>query len=948
MLVGREAECARINRLLDGASAGESGALVLTGEPGIGKSALCGWARVRGDGMHVLTASGVESEADLPFAGLSELCTGELHRIDLLPVPQARALEGALARRAVRRGDRFAIGAAILSLLAVACEREAVLVVIDDAQWLDASSADALLFAARRLRSEGIAMLVATRPGSVFDAERSGLSRVTLRGLDAIASHALLVATHGALPLEIAQLLAERTDGTPLALLEVPRLLSEAQLAGQQPIDEPLPTGPTLERALLHRHSALPAKTRQGLLVAAASGGERVQELVDALGASGFRRCVLDPAERAGVLAIVGERFGFPHPLLRSAIYHGATGPARRAAHAALARVTSGEPRAWHLAQATVGEEEAVAAELERVGLQARRRGAPAAAAAALERAAHLSPTGGARVRRLIEAAEDAYLTGRPGFALDMLAEALSATRDPLARADAQCLRGRIMVLQGHAKAAHRLLTDEARQVRDDEPGRTAAMLAEAALACIPSAEISTAIIVSREACDLAERAGPAVEAFARSTLASALALNGKRGEAADLLDRSLPMLHEADPLSAASELVANAAQSCGWLERDDSAAQLLDRLIASARTANAPTNLPHPLAFRAELNLRIGHWALAAVQAREALELGQEMRQDAVMAIALGVLARLAAAAGEERRCRELVARSLKLVDEYGIELGRAYLYATLGLLELGLGRKAAAIQHLESVRDLSHKYGLAEPNVVQWQADLVEAYIHAGDIDAADSALAIFERQARLSGGRWALGTAARCRALVADENEADDWFAVALEQLDKRPAPFEVARTHLCHGECLRRAGRRTDARRALRVAMEGFDQLGALPWAKRAQVELRATGATNRRRRDAVDRNQLTAHELQVALWVAGGASNREAAAALFLSPKTIEFHLAHIYRKLGIRTRSQLAARAASRGWLDNAISNASLRAATPGSLRVEFGGRKWPMPSPPE
>ena len=424
-LVGRDVECARIEELLAGARRERSGALVLSGEPGIGKSALCAWAVAQSSGMRVLAVHGVESDVDLPFAGLSELCAGETERMGLLPDPQAHALEVALARRDAP-SDRFAIGAAVLSLLAVAGGPGSLLVVVDDAQWLDASSSDALLFAARRLRNEGVAILVATRPGALFDAERVGLPRLMLCGLDSFDARALLEAAHGALPASVADLLADRTEGNPLALLELPLVLSEAQLAGRQPIDEPLPVGSTLRRALLHRLSDVPMHVRRGLLVAAATGTKRVQPVVDALGALGIDQGILDIAERAGVLSIAGERFEFRHPLLRSAIYHETDGPARRASHRALAQVTTGDERTWHLAQATVGEDEVVATLLEQVGAAASRRGAPAAAAAALERAARLSAPGAPRIRRLTEAGRQAHLAGRPAGALSLLDEALA------------------------------------------------------------------------------------------------------------------------------------------------------------------------------------------------------------------------------------------------------------------------------------------------------------------------------------------------------------------------------------------------------------------------------------------------------------------------------------------------------------------------------------------
>lgn len=914
LLVGRDAECGRIARLLSAARRGASGVLVVFGDPGIGKSALCTWAFEHSEGMRVVTARGVEAEIDIPYAALGELCAGQLDYLDRLPEPQARALEGALARRDAAPRDRFAIGAAVLSLLSVA-EQGSVLVLVDDAQWLDPSSTDALLFAARRLREEGVAMIVAARPGGVFTGAGTGLPTLTVEGLDARAARTVLDAAHGAPAAEVAELLITSTHGNPLALLEVPRLLSEAQLAGEEPIDEPLPVGPTLIRALLQRQSGLSERTRRGLVVAASSGGERVQPVIDALCAAGLDRGILDSAEAAGVLTIAAERMRFRHPLLRSAIYHGATGPERRAAHAALAAVTAGEARAWHLAQATVGEDETVAAALALVGLDARRRGASAAAASALERAARLSKPGEKRARRLTEAAHDAYLAGRLAFALKLLDEALGATRDLRARANVQHLRGRILGLQGLADSAYRVLTTEAQRLRNIDPGRAATMLAEAALDCIPSADIRRAVTVAQEARDLARPADPAAQAAAMAVLASTLALNGRRREAAALLDDCLPLLREADPLGEASELVANAAGSCTWVERDDLGAELLDRLITSARTASAPTTLPYPLALRAELNLRLGHWALAATQAQEAVELSEEMGQDTVATMTLCFLARLAAAEGDERRCRGIVARGMSLVDEHRMELGRPYLDSALGLLELGLGRIGPAIRHLECVQDFAEERGLVEPNIVRWQPDLVEAYAHAGKPDAAHEVLEVLDWQAHRTGGRWALGTAARCRGLLTDDAPGE-YFDAAVEHLRAAGAPFEVARTHLCRGERLRRAGRRTAARGALGQASDEFDRLGAHPWTKRARVELRATGASPRRRQSRADGDQLTAHELQVAVIVANGASNREAAAALFLSPKTIEFHLGHIYRKLGVRTRTELAGIAAQRGWLN--------------------------------
>lgn len=883
----------------------------------MGKSALCGWAVAQAREMRVLVARGVQSEADLPYAGLSELFADQRDLSELLPGPQVRAMQAVLARGHGPPVDRFAIGAAVLSLLAAGNECNSTLVVVDDGQWLDASSADALLFAARRMRWEGVALLVATRPGGAFDRERTDLSHLTIGALDPPSARTLLVATHGELPAEVVSTLVDGTHGNPLALVEVPRMLSDAQLAGEEPIDEPLPTGVSLTRAFLGQLADLTASTRRALLVAAASGIERVQPVLDALGVLGLNAGELDAAEEARVVAIVGERFEFRHPLLRSAIYHGASGPERRAAHAALARATSGEPQAWHLAQATVGEDETVAARLETVAVEARRRGALSAAAAALERAARLSEDHDARVRRLTQAARDAYITGRVDGAMCMLDRALDQSPNGVQRADVQHVRGRILMFQGHANAAFQVLCDAADLVRDTDASRATAMLAEACLACVSSGDIETALATARKAARLGDHAEEGVRAFAASKLANSLTLSGERAAAVTMLDSVLPALRGANPLSDAGELITSAARCYSWLERYDVATELLDRLIASARKASAPASLPWPLACRAEVDVRTGRWAIARAYAEEAVCLGHELGQSAIVPFGINWLALLRAAAGDEHGCRQYAAQAQRLVELHNFEPARAYIKSTLGLLELGLGRAAPAIDHLETVREIAERRGLREPSVVHWQPDLIEAYVRSGQFDAAEDVLAVFDEQARATGGRWAVGTAARCRGLLADDREADCSFLEALEKLAELPAPFEVARTQLCWGERLRRRGMRTHARTALRAAIETFEHLGASAWAARAWSEHGATGAKPKRRRDDRARDELTPQELQVALIVASGASNREAASALFLSTKTIEFHLAHIYRKLGVRTRAQLAARAATRGWLDS-------------------------------
>jgi tetratricopeptide (TPR) repeat protein len=773
-LIGREAECFRIAGLLQDARRQRSAVLVVLGEPGIGKSALLGWAAARADGMRVLSARGMESEADLPFAALSELCGEDLDGIGRLPGPQAAALERALARRPGPAGDRFAVGAAVLGLLGLLAERAPVVVAVDDLQWVDQASKDALLFALRRLRNARVAAVLATRPGGL-DADAAGLPSLPLQPLDAGGARALLEAEHGELPPPVAEALLQAACGNPLALREIARMLTARQLAGREPIDTPLPAGPTLEQALAARLAGLPAPTLRSLLVAAASDTERLQPIVDAIGALGLGAGAehLEPAERAGVVAIAGERLTFAHPLLRAAVYHRAADPERRAAHRALAAAADGEARTWHLARATVGEDPALAATLEEIGVQARLRGAPGAAASALQRAAQLTPPGPERARRLTAAAGDAYVAGRQAAALEMLDEASGCADGPGSVSQIDLVRGRILVLRGEPQAAFRLLVGSAASVRGEDPASAAALLAEATLDCLGGGEIPVAVATARDAVRLAERAAPPVRAFAGCMLAASLALTGETAEAGALIDGAVPLLLRADPLTEAGALLAQTAQCCIWLERHELASLLLERLVRTAREAGAPTALPWPLVSRAVLGIRLGRWSSAAADAGEGVDLAEQTGQLALTAYALDCLARVAAARGREDECRRHAARAVALVERHDIEPGRVFVPSTLGLLELGLGRAEPAVAHLEAARAATERCGVREPRAALWQADLVEALVRGGDPAAGEAVLEDLEDQAQRTGGRWTLGAAARCRGLLAPPGEAEEHF-------------------------------------------------------------------------------------------------------------------------------------------------------------------------------
>lgn len=906
MLLGREAECTRIDQLLARARGGTGGALLLSGEPGIGKSALCGYAIERAGGMTVLSAQGMESEAELPFAGLLELFRGRLDHLDDLPAPQAAALGGALALYEQTATDRFAIYAGVLSLLGALAEDGPVLVVIDDVQWIDVPSAEAVFFAARRLGAARIGVLIAGRNDVRFEVP-AGVPRVILGGLGAAAGRALLAREPRPVAPDVRDQLLEAMRGNPLALTEITGTLEDDQLTGARPLDDPLSAGPTLERGLLRRVAPLPDATRQALLVAAASDTDSVERVLGGLSALGLAAAALAAAERAGAIDIAGLRLRFRHPLLRSAVYHGASSVDRRAAHRALAEASDGERRAWHLAAAAVGPDETVAQALEDAARTAASRGAHAAAARALERSAGVSPDVDQRVRRLTEAARAAQVAGRAPDDGQLLERALGLTEDPMRRAEIQLLRGRQIAWHGEPARAHELLVGEAGRVQGFAPGMAAMMLAEAVLACFTTGEVTKALETAQAARAAAVAdGGIQAEMVTALLLAGALQLSGERHAARALLGRYLPALRAPQALQGPGDVVATVAHCFFWLEEYVTAGELYDRVVTAARAASAPAALPYALAGRSELAFRTGRWPAATADAAEAIELSDELRQPAVTGWALSCLAIVEAGRGEATACRHHISRADALVTRTGAASGRAYTGAALGLLELGRGRLDAAVAALEPVARFTNVNGLREPQVVQWAPDLIEALVRSGRHDEAVCALESFDEQARHTGGAWALAAAARCHGLLAAE-DFERWFEKALDSPQGLLTPFERARTELCYGERLRRAGRRTRARTPLRSALAAFDALGAAPWSERARAELRATGETVRRRRPSAA-DHLTPQETQVALLVAGGASNREAAASLFVTAKTIEFHLGRIYRKLGIRSRTQLSVR----------------------------------------
>ena len=921
MLAGREAQCALIERLLAEARSGRSNVLVIRGAPGIGKTALLQHAVTAAASMQVLSVSGVESESELAFSGLADLVRPLAAELRRLPRGAAAALAGALSFGPAGKADRFSVYIATLNLLSAAAETKPVLVVADDLQWLDGASQEALMAVARRLDAEGIVMLLAVRSAGEPVTAAWSLPELELEGLDRNAAATLLgQATRGrtVAPHVQEQLLA-LAEGNPLALLEVPAALSDDELAGTEPLTEPLPVGPGLERMFGRRFDALPEGQRRCLLIAAANDQSDPATVTSALRRLGLRLEDLEAAETAGLIELDGLRVRFRHPLLRAVIYHGAAPARRRAAHRTLAAVLLAaglaERAAWHLAAAAVAPDEAVAALLEHAAATAQQRGGQIVAARALERAASLTPTpdstqdgsapGGPaadnRARRLLAAAGAAYAGGRLTWARTMLEAAVADCGDPRLRADIQHMRGNVEMWRGPAPFASRLLTDEAEAVEGTDPARAAMMLADAAMARIMTGGIEQAVQTAAHAGRAADRSGDpgtvrvarAAEGIARSFM----------GETATAYPAMLAELQDAPQAGQPAFLAPMVAQVAIWAEEYGTAQRILDRIVEAAHRVGALGELAFPLAVLADARFRTGAWADAYAAASEAVRVGTDTGQESALAFGLVQLARIEAGRGMAESCREHVEQALALAEPRGGFSIHVFAAAALGLLDMGLARFEAAAETMEWLGQAG--MALREPTVVPWLPDAVEAGARSGRRDPAVLLLERLDEQAAVAPGRWARAAAARCHGILAGEQDYEAAFNQALTWHGPMPG-FERARTELCLGVRLRRSKRKTEAQVVLRRAAGTFGRLGAVPWADRANSELAAGGAARAVTPDSLA-TLLTAQELQIALAVASGSTNRAAGIALFLSEKTIETHLSNIYRKLGLRRRSELAA-----------------------------------------
>ena len=919
MFVGRIAERSRVGELLAEARGGRGRALVVSGEPGVGKSDLLEQVSADADGWLVLSARGVPAESDLPFSGLHQLLAPVLAGLDVIPPVQARALRGALGLGDPEPGHRLEVLAGTLSLLVAAANVQPVLLLIDDAHHLDAGSGDALGFVARRLHVGGIALIAARRSDRPSAFDDDGFEELRLGGLELDEVRELLAGSVGAQ--DVVEQLWRDTGGNPLALTSLPDRLAAAELSGREPIVGPLPAATRVRRIYESRIFALPPETRRALLVAAASDEASMTTINDAVSAIGADPARLAAAEQAGIVTIRDGAIEFRDPLLRSAVYHDAPPDDRRAAHDALAGALAEERdadrRAWHRASAASAPDEDVALGLEQAALRARRRGGVAVEAMALARAARLTPDGERRAARLLAAARSTAQAGRLGPAAAMLEDALALVASADVAADIDLERARLLAAAGRERAASELLRRAADDVTPHDPARAARLLAEDALLMLGEHQFAAAAASAERAEGLGVP-GDSPDALALDIALAATRLAAGGSDAVASLRRAC----ERGEAIIDPSLVAWLAQALAAAGEGEAARPMLARQVEQHRVAGDVWSLQQELLGLADLELRAGQLPAALEAARETLQLADELGSVRARGRSLLTLALVEALLGREIDCREHVKQGLDGRREYGAGALEASGGLALGLLELSLARPAEAIAALEPVRRHARQAELQDPGWLPWETALIEAYFAAARPHDAREVLDALEARTRHIERGTIRAAAARCAGLLAADDAFAAHFDEALVLLEGDVNPFELARTRLCYGERLVRVERHEPARELLRTAHDGFELLRALAWAERTRSALASCGEIARRQSPhAVD--LLTPQELQVVRLVAEGARNRDVAARLFLSQKTVEYHLRNTFRKLDVRSRTELVTRLAAEGSLPAAARSES-------------------------
>lgn len=914
---GRDPERAAIAELLAQARAGQGGSLVLIAEAGAGKTSLLNVAiddaRRAGD-LTVVTTSGIESEAPLAFAALQRLFAPLSGSLDRIPGPQAQALRVVFGMEAGDAGDRFLIFLGALSLLADAGEQRPLLVVVDDAQWLDDASAAALQFVARRIALEPIALLWAARENAARPFDSADLPTLRLPGLGLSGAMAVLSeqSDAGVSP-EVAALLVANTGGNPLALRELPTVLTPAQLAGTEPLPPRLPVTERIERVFLDRARHLSTDAQSLLLIASADDSARLATVLQAAEVLGADADSLVELETSGLVAIAADQLTLRHPLVRSAMYEAAPSSERRRVHAALAAVLTREEdadrRAWHRSSSVVEPDESVVAELVAAAERAERRGGHEAASAAWARAAELDTDPDQRARHLYAASMASWVSAHPDTARELIDKAIAEAADPLLLADARRLRGRIEWNTGSVKLANRVLLEAAVEAADHDPVRARELAAEAvSIACWNGDSgvgiDGTAIVPA-----------PAGDAPARERTYQRLLEGCAFVAAGDYASAAAPFregfrFHE--ELGEDFELLPNLSICAFHLGELDRSEVYMQRVLTRARNDGAAVMVLYTLTRLAMIDLAAGKWTDAVGDAAEAVTLGELTRHRVLADTPAAILMLLAAQRGEDQAFDELAPR-----------LEEATARASAGILDVVLRdlvhwAHGVRLAITEPSRPASafHRLAQLSHDVTKRMAgmDRIEAAVRADQTEAAAVWVEDFAAFAAATGLAWPAAVAEHGRALLADAKAAEAHFERALrhhddDARDGRPGwpgrQFNRARTRLAYGEFLRRSRRRVDARIHLRAALDSFEDLRAKPWAERAAGELRASGETVRRRDDTATGVVLTPQERQVAQLVKKGLSNKDVAAQLFVSPRTVDFHLRNVFAKTGVSSRGEL-------------------------------------------
>ncbi len=906
MLLGRDSEREAVGRLVATARLGVGGTLVLMGEPGVGKTALLEDVVASLGDLRVLRATGLEAERHIPFAGLLQLLRPALDSMDGLSPPQAEALSAALALSAARSvsGDRFLIGAAVLSLWSRFAEEGPVAVVVDDLHLLDLPSAEAIVFAARRVAADPIAVLAAVRTGEA-DVLVSGLPVAHLAGLDDNAAAALVTRTAG-VPLDPGRVepLLALAAGNPLALVELAGDdLDALDALAIEPSDLPVRVPDAVTAAFARRLDRLDETCRGVLLVAAMCAGDLLVT-TRASAHLGLDAESLAEAEDDGLISIEADRITFRHPLVRAAIYSRAAARERREAHRAVAEaLPEGDPdrRAWHLAGSVWQPDAEVSGLMAQAAERARDRSAYSVASGAFERSARLCPDRERRAELLLDAAETAWSAGLTERALAVLDSHAREQPGRTGRMRELAVRGAIALRTGRVRDAREMLVAAADLAGD--PDEETVILADAVNANFYLADAAVARAVAHRLNALAPGVSdPRARALGLIASGVARVLAGQPGGVEELR-AAVPLVEATPALYQDPDRLSLVMQLPLYL-RDTTGGRGVREVVDEVRGKVGIGPLPAVLFHVARDQATTSAWVEAEANYAESVRLAEETGQATIRVMSLAGLAWLESRQGHEDRCREHAAAVLAAPASDQVHMAEAWTRYALGDLELSLGDPSRAVEAFRGLLRLLEVHELADADLVP-AAELVEALLRLGLADEARAIATAYERSAREKGQPWALARSERAHGLLADEDAAPSRFEAALEAHGVTLDRFETARTRLAYGERLRRSSHRVLAREQLREALDEFEDLGAARWAERAAVELAATGESVQRR-DADPRGSLTPQELQVSMLLVEGRTTREAAAALFLSPKTVEYHLRKVYTKLGIGSRAELA------------------------------------------